>query len=272
MTPRDRKILVVLGLVAVLAAFWGLALAPRRAESQKLSAEVAQARQTRDDALASARVALNVQRGHSSDQAIIARLGEAVPGDDNTASLVYQIEAAADRAHVNFRSVHIEGSGAAAPPAAPAAAPAPTTSTTTSTTTPAGAGTLSPTQAAAAPLPPGAMVGPAGFFKLPLVLSFEGNIFGLERFLRTVYNFTAIKGTKISVRGRLLAVDGISLTAAPSGFPRITASLTVSAFIAPAAMSSVATPASMGLTADASAATTAQAVPTTTATVVAVGG
>lgn len=269
MTPRDRKILVVLGLVAVLAAFWGLALAPRRAESQKLSAEVAQARQTRDDALASARVALNVQRGHSSDQAIIARLGEAVPGDDNTASLVYQIEAAADRAHVNFRSVHIDGSGAAAPPAA---APAPTTSTTTSTTTPAGAGTLSPTQAAAAPLPPGAMVGPAGFFKLPLVLSFEGNIFGLERFLRTVYNFTAIKGTKISVRGRLLAVDGISLTAAPSGFPRIKASLTVSAFIAPAAMSSVATPASMGLTADASAPTTAQAVPTTTATVVAVGG
>lgn len=263
MTPRDRTVLGIAGLVAVLAGFWFLAIAPRRAESQRLAGEITQARQARDSALASASAALAAQRGHASDEAIIARLGKAVPSDDDTASLLYQLDSAAGRAHVDFRSVRLDGTAAVA---APAPAPAPGTATTPASTTPTAS------QAAAAPLPPGATIGPAGLSKLPFVLTFEGNFFGLEKFLRRLHSFTSVKGQTISVRGRLLAVDGISLAASPDGFPKIRASLTVSAFLAPPA-SATAVAATAPVTAQATPApTTAQAPPTTPATVVGVTG
>lgn len=265
MTPRDRTVLGIAGLVAVLAGFWFLAIAPRRAESQRLAGEITQARQARDSALASASAALAAQRGHASDEAIIARLGKAVPSDDDTASLLYQLDSAAGRAHVDFRSVRLDGTAAVAAPA-PAPAPATATATTPASTTPTAS------QAAAAPLPPGATIGPAGLSKLPFVLTFEGNFFGLERFLRRLHSFTSVKGQTISVRGRLLAVDGISLAVSPDGFPKIRASLTVSAFLAPPA-SATAVAATAPATAQATTApTTAQAPPTTPATVVGVTG
>ena len=41
MTTRDRNILLVLGTLAVLAAFWFLAIKPKRAEVHALSGQIA---------------------------------------------------------------------------------------------------------------------------------------------------------------------------------------------------------------------------------------
>jgi Tfp pilus assembly protein PilO len=260
--------LAVVGVVAVIAAAWFLAIAPRRAESQRLDAQIAQARQVRDAAVSGATQALTQERGHASDQAVIAELGQAVPSDDQTASLIYQLDAAAGSSHVDFRAVQLDGT-AAAPAVTPAPPAAGATGASGTTATPATGAAA--TQAAAAPLPPGATIGPAGLSKLPLSLTFQGGFADLDRFLRRVQAFTTVQGQVIKVRGRLLEVDGISLAAAPSGFPHIQASLTVSAFIAPPATPATATAPAAG--AGSAGAPTASATPaTTSATVIGAGG
>jgi hypothetical protein len=252
MTKRDRLMVVGIALLAVVGGFWFLALKPRQAESKQLDEQIAIAQQERDAAQQAVSTA-GAPSSAAEDAAILARLGKAVPADDDVASLVYQLEAAAGRSDVSFEAVKLGGATASAPAgnAVPAA---------------------DPTQAATAPLPPGAVVGPAGLAKLPFSLTFEGSFFGLERFLKRVHAFTSVTGDTISVRGRLLQVDAISLTAAPGGFPRIQANLAASAFIAPVA----AAPAP-----DAGTATTAPpsdqaaaggAPPTTPAVIVGAGG
>ena len=50
---------------------------------------------------------------------MVARLGKAVPADDDVRSLMVQINSAADRSGVDFRTISIGGAGA------PTAGPAP---------------------------------------------------------------------------------------------------------------------------------------------------
>ncbi len=219
MTARDRSIILVLGVAAVIGGFWFMAFKPRRAEVQRLDQQIAMAQQARDTAVQTASAARSAQRGYGQDRATIARLGKAVPTDDDTASLIYQLDSAAGSSKVNFESLLLGGAGGTA--AAPAAAVAPADAT----------------QAAVAELPPGATVGTAGLSKLSFSLTFSGDYFGLEKFLNRMHSFTSVKGERIGVHGRLMAVDGISLVAGPNGFPQVTANLTASAFLSPTAPS-----------------------------------
>ena len=135
-------------------------------------------------------------------------------------SLVYQLDSAADATGIDFRAVKLAAAPQARPPRRQPRPPA-------SRERPA-------TQAAAVALPPGASVGPAGFPSMPFSFTFTGNFFTLERFLRKVDGFTGVSGKRIRVGGRLLTLDGISLTAAPDGFPHIKASISATAFLVPA--------------------------------------
>jgi hypothetical protein len=245
-TKRDRTIVLVLGIAAVIGAFWFLAFSPRRAEVKKLNEQVATVQQERDAAVASASTARTAERGYSKDRAIVARLGKAVPSDDDSASLIYQLDSAAGLYHVDFHTLQLGGGAGGAPAAAPAAA----------------------TQSATAALPPGAVVGTAGLSKLPFSLTFLGDYFGLEKFLHKMHAFTAVNGKGIRVDGRLLAVDGIALVPGPQGFPQIQANLTASAFVAPASTPEPAAPASAGAPAAPAASTPA---PTAAAVVTGVG-
>jgi hypothetical protein len=161
-------------------------------------------------------------------------------------SLLYQLDTAARGGKINFQSIRLAGGGGATAPTpapAPAAAPAATTtpadgstaststtpSSTTATTTPAPA-----TQVAVASLPPGASVGPAGLPTMPFTFVFNGDFFSMESFLQEVYRFISIKKDELRVQGRLLTIDGIALSAAPSGFPRVKADISATAFLLPA--------------------------------------
>jgi hypothetical protein len=221
-TQRDRIVVGVLAVVAVLGGFWFTVIKPKRAEVAALQEQVAQQEQQRDDALAQAAAGEQARRTFAKDYATIAELGKAVPVGDQVPSLVYQLEKTAVSAKIDFRSIKLRSDGAA--PAGTVAEAAPTT-------------VESASQAEAAIAPPGSAVGPAGFPTLPFAFTFEGGFFDMERFLSALEKHTSTTGSgeRVITRGRLLTVDGFGISAAKvgEGFPRIRASVSATAYVLP---------------------------------------
>jgi len=216
-TARDRIVLIVVGILATLAAFWFLAISPKRQDSAELNTQIGAAQTRLATAQASASTAVAAKAKYTSDYATVARLGKAVPVDDEMPSLVYQLEQTAKANKIDFRSIKLVGSASAGATATPAAG---TSSTPGSTV--------------AAALPPGATVGSAGFPTMPFTFDFTGSFFDLQRFLKSLDGLTAVNGKSISVKGRLLTVDGVALKAGPKGFPQIDASVVVTSYLLPA--------------------------------------
>jgi Tfp pilus assembly protein PilO len=232
MTSNNRLIVAILAIAAVAAAFWMLALSPKREESKKLAAtaksleaslashesEVAQAEAARDDFPAAYR------------QLVV--LGKAVPGDDDTASLLVQLNAIAKGADVRFSEFKLSASAGEAPAPAPAPAPeasAPEGSGGTAVSTP-----VSPTEATASTLPLGASIGPAGLAVMPYSLSFEGDFFQLADFINGLDSLVKTTNQSVAVDGRLITIDGFSLEVDPNrGFPALKGSFGVTTYLTP---------------------------------------
>jgi Tfp pilus assembly protein PilO len=241
-TSRDRIIIVVVLVAAVLAGVWFVGLAPKRKEAADLSSQIDTAKQQLADAEQSAGQARQAKARYDGDYAAVATLGKAVPKSDAVPSLVYQLQSAAHDARIDFKSLKIAGNGAQASPSAPAAASAAvakssnasgssSTGANGSTTPSTGATPAPATQAATASLPPGAAVGSAGFPTMPFSFVFNGSFFDMERFLREVQRFVRVDGKNVDVRGRLLSVDGFALSAGPTGFPSVRASISATAYV-----------------------------------------
>jgi type II secretory pathway pseudopilin PulG len=229
-TARDRTVLIVVGLLAVSAGFWFLVMSPKSKSASDLSAQVAEAQQRLTAAQAGATSAEAARRRYADDYATVARLGKAVPVEDDVPSLVYQLSSTANANHVDFRSIKLTATGGPTPSAAPASAQAAAVASATgntSSTTPSA--TIAPSA-----LPPGASVGPAGFPTMPFSFDFTGSFFDMQKFLRSLDALTTVDGKSIKVKGRLLTVDGVSLTAGPKGFPQVDASVIVTAYLLPA--------------------------------------
>lgn len=226
MTKRDRTVVAVLVAAAILGGFWFLMIGPKRATSADLDKKIAVQQQRLTVAQGEAAQALTAKRRYESDYAAVAKLGQAVPADDDVPSLVFQVAQAAKVSKIDFRSLEVtQGSGTPTPPAAAAATPAPA-ATTASTPTPA-------TQAAAAGQPAGTSVGTAQFPTMPFAFIFDGSFFDMERFMRHLSGFTTIKKHGVVVRGRLLTVDSFQLGAGDKGFPAVTASINATAYVLP---------------------------------------
>jgi Tfp pilus assembly protein PilO len=205
-TKRDRIVLGILAVVAVMAASWMLAIKPKREEASQLADTAAQAQERRDTALASLANAKQARADFAEAQIGIARLGKAVPSDQDIATLVYQLERSARGAGIDFRSVRLEA---------------------------ATVDTSGNQNGAAAAIKP-----------VPFKLIFEGGFFDLRRFVRHANSFARMReGKYVSVRGRLISIEGVSLVAGPNGFPELKAQITANAYSAPAPTQSAATPA-----------------------------
>jgi hypothetical protein len=276
-TARDRTVALVVAAVALLGAFWFLALSPKRKDASDLGAKITEAQQRLDTARQSVATATAAQKRYDVDYAVIAKLGKAVPADDDVASLVYQLNHVSQDAHIDFRSIKLNSSGATAPPPAPAVAQAAavasangnssssssTTSTSSSTTPPPSSTPVAgvpATQSAAAGLPPGSTVGSAGFPTMPFSFVFDGSFFNMEHFFDGIQRFATANGDNLTVRGRLLTVDSFALTASRFGFPKVKASINATAYLVPQSegLTGGATPAGPG-GAPAAASTTAPA-------------
>jgi hypothetical protein len=216
---RNSMLLAAVAVVAALAAYWMLVLTPQREEATKLSSAI-EAKQT-DAKAAEAELATNekAKAGFKANYALVARLGKAVPPDDDVRSLLVQLNAAADKSKIDFRMIQL---GAAA-------APADTAGSGDKKGTTGTAGTTAP--------PPGAApVGSAGFSAMPFTFSFRGNFFNLGDFLRRVDKFVSVRRQSLDVTGRLMVLNSISLMPdAAEGFPKIRAQITATTYVLPAA-------------------------------------
>ena len=248
MSQRDRMMLGVVAAVAVIAGFWFVVLSPKREEAAKLSTQVAEQEAVRDQAITDAALGERSRGAYGRNYATVARLGKAVPVGDQTPSLLYQLETTADRHGVDFRSLKV---GTSAPASTPAAATPTTSADATATAT----------------APAGAAVGAAGFPKLPYDLVFDGSFFDVERFLSSVEKFTRTSSDDVSVRGRLLTIDGVALTAGRDGFPDVKANVLATAYVLPESEGAFggATPGAPATATPAAAAPGTQAPPSVTA-------
>lgn len=233
MSAQTRMIVAVMAMVAMIAGFWFVLLAPKRADISAASDQITAAESRRDAATASAAQAEQDRAGYDEDYAVVARLGKAVPTDNDVASLVYQLESVARANKIDFRAVKLTASASAAAPAAvPANAAAAATNDKKD-------GADESTPAVVAPVvaqpPPGAVVGSAGLLTVPFTLTFDGDYMKLQRLLKAINGLARHKQQKITVQGRLLTVDGFTLAAGPTGFPKLKATVSATAYLVPPA-------------------------------------
>jgi hypothetical protein len=245
MRAFDRTVLLALPLLALVAAFWFLVLSPKGEEAAKLGDDVASLESEILQLQQAAEFAEQARRDFPRDYSKLVTLGKAVPQDDDTASLFAQLTGISERASVEFRSLELSenAQGATAPPATTAEEPQPTEGSTAGEPAPV-TSPASPTEAAAASLPIGATVGPAGLPVMPYELKFQGDFFHVADFITGLDSTVSTRGGGVSVDGRLMTVDGFSLAPDPeTGFPSLLASFAVTTYV---------TPATEGLTAGAS--------------------
>jgi hypothetical protein len=249
---RNTMLVVAVAAVAAVAAYWMLVLTPKREEASKLSKSIV----TKQGELKAAEGQLATyelaKTGYKANYSLVARLGKAVPADDDVRSLMVQLNAAAAKSKVDFRTIQV-GSGAGAAPA-PTPAPAPAASADSgssgskdSPAAPSPKSGSTPAPAAVAPpvtVPGSTPVGTAGFSQLPFQFSFKGSFFNLGDFFERLDRFVAVNQKRLDVTGRLMVLDTIALAPDATGFPNIRASIGATTYMLPA---------TQGLTAGASA-------------------
>jgi hypothetical protein len=231
-------IVVVLALAAIIGG-WLLVIAPKRSEASKLAGQVSAEQTKLSQARAQVAQGEAARSTYAHDYTEVARLGEAVPPDDNVPSLIYQVQHAATSAGIDFRDLVLQPAAASA---APAPAPATTTGSTTSSTATGSSTTPAPTTATPAPLtassiaslPPGAALGPAGFPVEPFTFTFQGSFFHLANFFQRLQRFVVATDKTLTVSGRLMTLNAFSFAPASQGFPQITASVSATTYLVPA--------------------------------------
>ncbi len=234
MTARDRiVIMVVLALGAVVGG-WMLVVSPKRDQAASLGTQI-NAQQSQLDSVRSQLSAGETARAAFAGQyAQLAKLGEAVPPDDDVPSLIYQVQNAAQGAKVSFRGLQLTTAPAGSTSTTPSSGSTPSSSSgstpSSSASTAAGASSAS----TGSQLPPGAAVGAAGLPTEQFNFTLSGNFFHLADFFNRLQNFVTSRGSSLLISGRLMTINGINLAPAATGFPQITASVSATTYIVPA--------------------------------------
>jgi Tfp pilus assembly protein PilO len=212
-------IVAMLVVVALAVAFWILLLGPKRDEAAKLGKRIERAETSLAQHRAEVATAEAARKQFPVDYQRLVVLGKAVPGDDETPSLLVQVSELAERAGVEFQTISLEpesgGEAAAAPLSSPSGRP------------------VSATEAAAAVTPLGASIGPAGLAAMPYTLTFNGNFFQMADFIKGLDSLVKSHNEEVAVDGRLVTINGFSLAAGEREFPALTATFSVTTYVTP---------------------------------------
>jgi Tfp pilus assembly protein PilO len=205
MTGRDRMVLIVIVLLALIGAGWVLVVSPERKKANSLDAQVTAAQSALSTAEGKLADAKSDESKYASAYASVVSLGKAVPASQEVPSLIYQLSQATGERDVQFNSISAGGGTGAAPSASATA-----------------------TAAAA-----------AGFTEMPFQFGFTGGFFDLERLFRELTSFTNhSSGGGLEVSGRLLTIQSVKLTPeATSGGGATTnleGAITATAYVLPA--------------------------------------
>jgi Tfp pilus assembly protein PilO len=219
MTSTNRVIVAMLVVAALVAAFWMLLLSPKRDEAKKLGTQVEELKASLAQHEAEVTEAEAAREDFPAEYQRLVVLGKAVPGDDDVASLLVQVNRISDRAGGTFRNIALTATGGEAPAAAPAS----------------GEGEpVSATEVAASLLPLGAAIGPAGLAVMPYEVTFDGDFFEIADFIKGLDSLVETKEGEVRVDGRLVTIDSFSLEADPKeGFPGLKASFTLTTYLTP---------------------------------------
>lgn len=237
---RTYRILIVAVLaIGAVGGYWKLLLAPKRERAAALSNELALQEAKAAQAQATLGGYRQAKLAYKGNYATLVGLGKAVPKDDDTRSLVVQLDAGAKRSGIDFDNIDVNFSGAASPSATAAAS---------------GTGTT----------PPGA-VNAGTFAVMPFTLSFTGGFDGLASFFSRMERFVTLHGDRIDVNGRLLRVESLTLQPADTGWPHVQAQIGAASYIIPDAAKQSGAPAAPGGAAGTSSSTTTASTATTTA-------
>jgi hypothetical protein len=226
MTTRDRTVLIVLGLIAVLGAVWVLLVSPERKKASALDGQVASAQQQLSSAEGSLAAARTAEAQYPAAYASIASLGKAVPTSAEVPSLIYELERASNNKKVEFASITATATSGSASPSGAAGSAAGTSTGTASTAA---------AQATA-----------AGFSQMPFTVVFNGSFFDLEHLFGTLDGF-ARRGSSgtLRVNGRLLTIQSVKLAplgsgstspgaSGPAAATQLTGTIAATAYVLPA--------------------------------------
>lgn len=215
MTGRDRIVVMVIAVVALIGVGWMLVVSPKRKEVAKLESQVSQARSQLASAQGQLAEARADQAKYASAYTSIVSLGKAVPASQEVASLIYQLSQASGERDVGFASISAGG----------------------------GSGSSSSSGSSAAKAT-------AAFTQMPFSFVFTGGFFNLEHLFRQISAFTAHSGSELAVSGRLLTIQSLKLAPEPSAngksTTKLTGTITATAYVLPAgeSLTGPATPAS----------------------------
>ena len=122
LSGRDKKILIFLVPLLVIAGYWFLLFSPKREEASTASAALTEQQDRLEMARNAARAAESAEQDFEASYATVVRLGKAIPSTVDMPSLLVQLEAAALGTGIRFKTIAAgERTVAAAPePAAPA--------------------------------------------------------------------------------------------------------------------------------------------------------
>jgi cobalamin biosynthesis Mg chelatase CobN len=244
MTARDRLVVIVLALLAVLGAVWLLLVSPERKKAATLAAQVSAASAEVASAHGTEASARNAQAQYAAAYASIVKLGKAVPANREVPSLIYQLAQASNEKSVEFSSI-TAGSGGSSSAGGSASASA-------------SAASASASAASGAAL--------AGFTEMPFTFVFNGSFFDLQHLFEQLDNF-ALDTTSgdLQISGRLLTIQSVSLAGA-SGSAGAGSGVSPGTLTGTIAATAYVLPPTQGLTGGATPASPASATTTTAST------
>jgi Tfp pilus assembly protein PilO len=234
LSESNKTIVAILVLAALAVGFWILLLSPKREEASKLSDQADQLRVSLESSQLQVAEAEAAKREFPGDYRRLVVLGQAVPSNEETSSLLVEINRIARQAKVRFEGIELGSGGGESTDAATEPAPSvPPPSSSGAAGVPVSA-TVPPTEAAAALLPLGATIGPAGLGVMPYKLSFTGSFFQIADFIAGIDSLVRGSGEQVDVEGRLVTLNGFSLKEEQErGFPYLKASFSVTTYLTP---------------------------------------
>ena len=213
MTRTNKILISVVAAGLAVCAFYFLILAPKREEATKLDseiaakqAELAQAQQT----LATYEAA---RKSYKANYATLARLGKAVPADDDVRSLMVQVEASADGTGVDFQKIELGSSLAGADAAA--------------------AKESEPAEGELASAPGALPVAGGVLSAMPFSFTFTGGYFDLQNFFAKLEHFVTLNNQRLDATGRLLRLETVAITPGEGGYPDMQAEVGAATYIVP---------------------------------------
>jgi hypothetical protein len=211
----SQLIVAMLVIAALAIAFWVLLLSPKREEASKLGAEI----DTAESSLAQHQAEV-AEGERARDEFPVAYqrlvvLGKAVPTNDDTASLLVQVNRLARGSDSSFLNIKLGSSGEGS-------------------SEPVSGSAASPTEAEASLLPLGAEIGPAGLGVMAYEVELDGNFFEIADFLKGLDALVKTKGGNVTVDGRLLTVNSFTLEGDQDlGFPALEGTLSLTTYLTP---------------------------------------